>query len=119
MAVEPEHDPRRGGTPAPIAQAPFAQALDSAIHAIATADLAGKVTYVNRKFLRQWGYTSADEVLGMDAASFCAPVERSIAAMQALREEGGTFEGQIQGVRADGQRFDIEMSSNLTYAADG
>jgi CheY-like chemotaxis protein len=44
--------------------------IESSINAIAITNLQGKLTYVNKAFLKLWGYESTDEVVGKDIADF-------------------------------------------------
>ncbi len=64
------------------------QALNSALNAVAFADLKGKLTYVNPSFLRLWGYSNDMEVLGRSALDFWKEEEKAKKAVKSLREEG-------------------------------
>jgi len=60
-------------------------AMESAINAIALADLKGNVTYVNRCFLKMWGYQDKEEVLGKLDVEFWDSGEAATGVMEALR----------------------------------
>jgi PAS domain S-box-containing protein len=70
-------------------------AIDASHNAIAFADLAGRLTYVNRAFLRDWGYTRADEVIGRTAADFCASAEQA-AEILAMVSRERTWAGELE-----------------------
>ena len=46
------------------------QAIETSVTAISTADLEGKVTYVNPAFVKMWGYSSEEEILGKSFGDF-------------------------------------------------
>lgn len=45
-------------------------ALESSSFPIGLADLNGRITYVNKAFLNTWGYTSSEEIIGLDIRKF-------------------------------------------------
>lgn len=83
--------------------------IRSSINALMMLDLQGEVTYVNPAFLKMWGYESEREVLGRHASRFgewAGDIERAV---QVLSEDGGWI-GELVARRADGLRFDVQVS---------
>jgi len=85
-------------------------AIESAISAIAIADLEGKLTYVNDAFLRMWGYASEEEVLGKPAIEFHVD---EYEAQKIIEEVMGkrTLTAEIASRRKDGSTFTAQVSS--------
>ena len=85
-------------------------AIESSINAIALADLKGKVTYVNRSFLKMWGYQAKREVLGKPAVEFWQSGETAARVIEVLRNEGD-WAGELTAERKDGSTFDVHLSA--------
>ena len=81
-------------------------AIQSSISAIVICDLEGTILYVNRAFVRMWGYDSTDEIIGRNFTEFSTSGERAnfikkeIAAGKSITNESG-------GIRKDGSTFEI------------
>jgi len=87
-------------------------AVASAVSPVAMADLSGRLTYVNRAFLRTWGYDSDEEVVGRSAVEFWQFPEEA-AAVVARVEETGRYSGQLTGLRRDGSTVPIEIMASM------
>ncbi len=87
-------------------------AMESAITAIALADLEGKLTYVNHAFLTMWGYDERQSVLGKHVADFWQVTDRIAKVIQALEEIGGWI-GKLGAKRQDGSTFPALVSASL------
>jgi PAS domain S-box-containing protein len=87
-------------------------AIATSLNAIALADPAGNLSYVNQSFLEMWGYADAAEVLGKPAVSFWAQPEMAGAVVEALFTSGKWF-GELTGVKKDGAFFSAQLSANL------
>jgi len=87
-------------------------AMESAIMAIALADLEGKLTYVNRAFLAMWGYNERQSVLGKHAADFWQVTDQVAVVIQALEEVGG-WVGKLGAKRKDGATFPALVSASM------
>ncbi|MFH1682496.1 MAG: PAS domain S-box protein [Candidatus Woesearchaeota archaeon] len=93
-------------------------AIDSSINAIALADLDGNLIYVNKSFLKMWGYDHQKEVLGKSAVSFwqCAKSAQGVA--DRSLGEGGWI-GELNAKRKDGLTFIAQLSANLVSDEKG
>lgn len=90
------------------------QAIESAINAIAFADLDTNLTYVNNAFLRLWGYTDETEVLGRPALDFWQTEEEALQVIESLYEnDRGSWIGELTARRKDGSLFDAQISASL------
>lgn len=87
-------------------------AIESSVNAIALAELAGTLTYVNTSFLRLWGYEREDEVLGRHAVDFWKSREEAKDVVEALREQG-SWTGELIARRKDGSFFDVQVAAGL------
>jgi PAS domain S-box-containing protein len=87
-------------------------AIAASLNGIAIADLAGKLTYVNRAFLNMWGYDAEAQVLGRSAISFWGAPEAAgqvIIAIQAT----GAWSGELSAVRTDGSERTFQVNASL------
>ncbi|KAB2922231.1 MAG: PAS domain S-box protein, partial [Bacteroidetes bacterium] len=89
-------------------------AIASSINAIAFADLAGRLTSINRAFLDLWGYGHEGEVLGREVTEFWRMGEQASAVMTALGERGN-WSGELTAVRKDGEVIDVLISASMVY----
>jgi PAS domain S-box-containing protein len=87
-------------------------AVTSSINAIAIADLAGSLTYVNPAFLKIWGYEDRQEALGRSALSFWKNPEEARRTMQEIRAQG-KWSGEMEGQRKDGASIQVQLLANL------
>lgn len=93
-------------------------ALAASINAIAFTDLKGNAIYVNRAFLKMWGYKSTKEVIGKKAAHFVELQQEARAIVKILGKEGGWI-GEIRAKRKDGSLFDAQLSATMVKDDDG
>jgi PAS domain S-box-containing protein len=87
-------------------------AIASSLSAIAVADLAGNLTYVNEAFLRMWGHTDASDVLGRPATSFWHAPDEAQQVVEALYATG-TWTGELTARRTDGVLRTLMLQANL------
>lgn len=93
-------------------------AVDSAISAIALADLNGKLIYVNDSFLRMWRFDRGEQVIGKPADEFWHLRERAAEVIQVLRDRGN-WVGELVAMRNDGSLFNVELSANMVCSEGG
>ena len=93
-------------------------AIASSLTGLAIAELGGNLTHVNPAFLKMWGYSHEDEVLGRSAISFWEEKDNAQEIVEALhRMEGWT--GQLVAKRKDGSLFDVQLSANTVTDETG
>lgn len=78
--------------------------FDVSIAANSIADKCGIITEVNDAFLRTWGYLYKSEVVGKPIPHFLNDLDRAIAIIEALNENG-KWEGSYTARRKDGTNF--------------
>jgi len=79
-------------------------AFDSAINAQSIGGLDHGIVMVNPAFLRMYGYSSQEEVVGMHIAQFSPNPTEAMALLQTF-EATGQFEGELTLKRKDGSLF--------------
>jgi two-component system cell cycle sensor histidine kinase/response regulator CckA len=93
-------------------------AIASSVDAIAIAEFAGNLTYVNASFLRMWGYDDESEVLGKPAVGFWQMEENAEAVVEALRDRQ-SWTGELMAKRKDGSLFDVQVSASIVTDETG
>ncbi len=93
-------------------------AIASSNNAIAFGDLNANLVYVNEAFLKMWGYSESEEVIGKPSVSFWEQQEK---AEEIVRElfRGGSWAGEMVAKHQNGSTFDIQLSTNMIYDEDG
>ena len=93
-------------------------AIASSINAIAFAGRQGNMTYVNRAFLKMWGYDDELDVLGKPAAKFWQTAEQARQIQKAL-STSGSYVGELVAIKKDGTAFDVQLSASLVKDESG
>lgn len=87
-------------------------AITSSINAITLTDLEGNITYVNKSFLRMWGYSKDKDVLGKPMVQFWKMKGKYIEVMDELVGTG-EWVGELTGMRKDHSPFQVQLSANM------
>lgn len=87
-------------------------AIESSINAIGIAELSGNITYINKPFLKMWGYDNKNDVLGRNFSEFLTNREDAFAVMDAL-VENGMWSGEMAARKKDGEEFDAHLSASM------
>jgi len=87
-------------------------AIESSINAIAFADLAGRLTYVNPSFVSLWGYQHRDDLVGRTASELWDHPTGACAALAATDLPGG-WSGEVTAWCADGSSRVLQISTHL------
>ncbi len=87
-------------------------AIASAINGMAIAEFGGSLTFVNRSFLRLWGYEDEREVLGKPAAGFWQSEDQAARIVDAL-SKSDSWVGELAAKRKDGSSFDVQIAANV------
>ena len=93
-------------------------AIASSLSAIAVADLAGTLTYVNAAFLRMWGYAHESEVLGRSAVTFWNDPSDAQHVVQELMERG-EWSGELIARHREGSLRTLMLRANRFSNAAG
>lgn len=93
-------------------------AIQSSISSIAFADMKGNVTYANNSFIKHWGYSGEEEVIGKHISKF-AVSKKQIKNIISSLFAGKGYVGEGYALRKDGSTFTAQLSANLVTASDG
>ena len=93
------------------------QAIATSLVAIAMSDANGKIVYVNPAFLRLWGYSSDDEVLGRSPLDF-TDGQRTSKVLESVRAHG-SWVGELSGKHKDGTSMQLRLSVHSITDASG
>jgi len=87
----------------------------SSVNPIATADLEGKLTYVNDSFLRVWGCSDRRGALGREVTDFwhMSPEAR------AELHQRGNWSGRVSGRSSDSTPLDLQLSASIVLDEQG
>ena len=88
------------------------KAIDSSINAVAIADLEGNISYVNRSFLKMWGYDNDNQVLGCPVVKFWQMKGKTVEIFDTVMNRGGWM-GELVAERDDGSLFDVQLSASI------
>ena len=92
--------------------------FEESIAANSIADLDGVITEANATFLRIWGYSSADEVVGEPIPHFLNDPNEAAAILTALNGTG-QWEGDFIGRRKDGSTFIAHSLATIVRDENG
>lgn len=93
-------------------------AIASSINAIALSDLHGSLNYVNKSFVKLWGFENESEVLNKSVTMFWTDKEQAAGVMKALQLEGSWL-GEMPAKKQNGSPFDAQVSAHLVRGLDG
>ncbi|MEI7850125.1 MAG: PAS domain S-box protein, partial [Chloroflexota bacterium] len=93
-------------------------AIESSINAIALADLAGRVTYVNPSFVTLWGYFHFEEIIGKDLKDFWVDSE-SIAKLTETLTNGEGWQGEMNARTKNGSIMIVDVSVHMVKGESG
>ncbi|MBP6854574.1 MAG: PAS domain S-box protein, partial [Rhodoferax sp.] len=85
-------------------------AIASSLNGIAFAALDATISYVNAAFLRMWGYTREDQVLGRSVTEFWRDPGAARKALSLVTLDDN-WSGELTAQRADGSCFDSAVSA--------
>jgi PAS domain S-box-containing protein len=93
-------------------------AIASSINGIVIVNPHGTITYANAAFLQMWGYDSTEHVIGRRVVEFWADTNAALRAYKDTCENGG-WAGEMAGIRANGEHFEVQVSSSPVVDRDG
>lgn len=88
------------------------RAIEASLNGIVFTDLEGRIGYVNRSFLRLWGFTSDVDVVGRPVWQLYVDQVGAAAAIQRLRL-GEDWVGELVARRVNGTTFSVLLSATL------
>lgn len=88
------------------------EATENAYNAFDIVGEDGKFIYVNKSYVRMWGYDSAEELIGTSPESHCVDPEIPGRIVGQLRS-AGTFESEFEARRKDGSQFTVLMNGGI------
>jgi PAS domain S-box-containing protein len=94
-------------------------AIKTCVSAIATADLEGRLTYVNPAFVKIWGYNSPDEILGTNFVKLCKEEDKAQEVARSLLRGSDIESAELVGKKKDGSEFVIGLRASLIKDAKG
>ena len=87
-------------------------AIESALNAIAIADLNGIINYVNPAFIKMWKYGSAEEIVGKSVLDFWLDIKKAADITEKIRTHGG-YCGELTALRRGGGQFEAQVVANV------
>jgi len=87
-------------------------AISVFINPIVFIDLDGKITYVNKSFLKMWRYDSKEDILGKTALELFHKKEQYSEIIESSFMLGG-WTGELIAERSDGSFFEVQLSANI------
>jgi PAS domain S-box-containing protein len=93
-------------------------AMDSSLTAMVIASPDGYINYVNMAFVKLWGYSSKDEILGRSVLDFGASEEKAADVLNELFSEG-SWTGELVFRKKDRTEFCVHLSASLVRDKDG
>jgi len=93
-------------------------AISSSNTAIAFADLQGNFSYVNKAFLKLWGYNHDSEVLGRSALDLWYEEEDAMQIAEALIDSG-KWTGEFIGIKKDKSAINVHISAKIVPDENG
>lgn len=94
-------------------------ALQNASDAIVVTDLEAQLEYVNPATARIWGFQSPAELIGESLSVLLANPSDASAIISSLTGETFQWKGEATAVRANGERFRIQVSASCNRDSDG
>lgn len=93
-------------------------ALQSAVNAIAFADMDGRVTYANPAFVTMWRFAAAPDVVGRSILEFMDDPKRVAGVVDTVMTTGH-WDGELVGRRMDGTTVPLWASTSKVTGPDG
>ncbi len=93
------------------------RAIETAIHGIGFANSDGRVSRVNQAFLRMWGFSSQDEVIGKHIAEFMEDPNAANELIELLKK--GHFVVERTARKNDGSTFEAQLSTSSVLDDSG
>ena len=93
-------------------------AIDNSLNGFDIVDENSKFVFVNKAYIKMWGYDNADEILGTSPESHCLDPSIPHKIIHTLKKFG-ECEIEFKAKRKDGTLFDVLMYARLAHNQDG
>ncbi len=93
-------------------------ALKSSISAICLTDMGGMIIFVNKAFLNLWQFNDEKQVIGRFLNEFGISIEHYNEIITTLHSKEQFF-GEGISKKKSGEKFNIQIASNIVYASSG
>ena len=93
-------------------------AINSAINAVVMTDSYGVLNYVNRSFLKMWGYNSDAETLGRSAVEFVEDTGKARNIIAHLTKHGSWI-GELTALKKNGIKFPVRITASVIKDEEG
>jgi len=94
------------------------KAMTSSLNALVLTDIKGQIEYINPSFLKIWGYSQEDEVIGKFIFSFWRSKKIGQQIFKKIMIDGA-WTGEGVGKRKDGTFFDAYIWGNIVHDEKG
>jgi PAS domain S-box-containing protein len=92
--------------------------IEYSSNAVAFADLAGVITYVNPRFIDMWGYSNINEIVGRSSIEFWKIKGDAINVIKSLRSFGN-WTGNLTAKKQNGDIFEVEIYASMILDSQG
>ncbi len=93
-------------------------AISNSINAVVMCDQNGIINYVNKSFLKMWGYDSESEILYKDSSSFVEHPEKAHDVIVHLKKYGNWI-GELTALRKDWTKFVARITASVVKDEKG
>jgi PAS domain S-box-containing protein len=97
----------------------FRHILENLQDAYIRTDREGRLIMVNPSAVRMYGYSSADEMIGLSASALYSDPSERQTMLRILQERGGITDFNGRGLRKDGTLFWISLNVQFITGEDG
>ncbi|KAA3615621.1 MAG: PAS domain S-box protein [Calditrichaeota bacterium] len=94
------------------------EALENSLNGFDIVNVDGVFTYVNKAYVKMWGYDNADEIIGTSPVNHCLDPKIPEKVIRTLKESG-RCEIEFLAKRKDGSTFDVLMYARIAYDVHG
>jgi PAS domain S-box-containing protein len=93
-------------------------AIENSLNGFDIVNSRGEFIYANKAYLKMWGYSSQEEILGTSPATHCADPNTAQKIIATLKEKG-ECNLEFLAKRKDGSTFDVHMWARMAYDSHG
>lgn len=93
------------------------QAIESSINAMTFANLNGELTYISPAYIKMWGYSNKEELIGKSVLSFWKNQDEAKRTLNDFYENGSII-GEMTAVKANGELFEALFTSTIVKDDD-